>query len=192
MAVFQFHSFFYETIWLTRLDSLPWFKRVFYKIARIGFIVAKGFTDERLNQQASALTYVSFLSIIPLMAVLFSLAKGFGFQGKVGSWVRESLSLIDPEILEQIINYVSNTQVTALGSIGFLVLLWTILKTLLYLERSFNQIWGVHHYRPLYRALAYYLSVVLIVPLLVAASTTFMAVLHTGEGGWLNWAEHLP
>lgn len=187
-----FHHFFNETIWAERIDTLPWFKRTCYRIARVGFIVFRGFTDERLNQQASALTYVSFLSIIPLMAVLFSLAKGFGFQGKVGDWFRDMLSLIDPEVLEQIISYVSNTQVTALGAIGFLVLLWTILKTLLNLERSFNQIWGVQHCRPLYRALAYYLSVVLVVPLLIAASTTLMAVLHTGKGGWLEWAAKIP
>jgi membrane protein len=179
-------SFFSETVWLEKIEALPWYKRSIYRVSRTGYIVVKGFTDEHLNQQAAALTYVSFLSIIPLLAVLFSLAKGFGFQEKLEPFIRDALHLIEPEILNQIIEYVSETNVAALGALGFLFLLWTVLKTLLNLERSFNQIWSVQRCRPLYRALAYYLCVMLIVPFLVIASTTLMAALHTGEGGWLE------
>jgi len=164
MAFSRITHFFNETIWVEQIDQLPFIKRVMYRLGRMGYIVQKGFTDENLNQQAAALTYVSFLSIIPLIAVLFSLGKAFGFQSEMVPWVRDALSLIDPEILDKIIDYIMNTNVAALGAIGALVLLWTILKTLLYLENCFNQIWMVNNARPLWRALAYYISVVLIVP----------------------------
>ncbi len=190
----RFALFFNDTIWLEGIEALPFFRRAAFRVARIAYIVVKGFSDERLNQQAAALTYVSFLSIVPLLAVLFSLAKGFGFQEKIGPWVKETLSMVDPEILDQIIQYVSNTNLAALGTIGFIVLLWTILKTLLNLEKSFNQIWSVNNNRPLYRALSYYLSVVLVVPLLVAASGALMAGLQAkgAEGSTLYWLQTLP
>jgi len=194
MAFDRLSHYFNETIWSVDIDTLPLVKRFFFRVARVTHIVVKGFSDEHLNQQAAALTYVSFLSIIPLLAVLFSVAKGFGFQEKVKPWVKDALPLVDEQILDKIIEYVSNTNLAALGAIGLLVLIWTVLKTLLYLEKSFNRIWSVENSRPLYRALAYYLSVVIIVPLMVGASTTLMTVLQAGdpETGPLNWLHKIP
>jgi membrane protein len=108
--------------------------------------------------------------------------------------VKDALYLVDQDILDNIIDYVTNTNVAALGALGFLVLLWTVIKTLLTMEKYFNQIWSVHHNRPLYKALAYYLSVILIVPLLVAASTTLVTMFQTAdpEGGFLKDLHTLP
>jgi membrane protein len=194
MTLEEIRHFFDETIWLEKVEDLSLIKRIFYHVARIVYIVVKGVSDENLNQQAGAITYVSFLSLIPLIAVLFCLAKGFGFQEKIEPWLIETLPLIDEQVIKDIIIYIKNTDLTALGAIGFLLLIWTILKTLFYLERAFNQIWSVHHIRPLYRALAYYMSVVLIVPLLVAASTTLMAMLQIGDpqGDFQVWFHNLP
>jgi membrane protein len=182
--------YFRDTIWVKQIETLPLARRICIRACRITYLVIKGFTDERLNQQAAALTYVSFLSIIPLIAVALSLGKAFGFEKTVVPLVRKIMSTIDVEIQDQIINVVDETNLAALGAVGGLVLLWTILKTLLNLESSFNQIWSVNNNRPLWRASAYYLSVVIIVPLLVGASTTLMAYLNTE--GEKNWFESLP
>ena len=187
----KIRSFFSDTIWLKDVESLPLAKRAAYQAARIAYLLFKGFNDERFNQQAGALTYVSFLSMVPLLAVLFSLAKGFGFQDKVKPWLHETVGkIVDPQVLDDILQYVENTPMGALGAIGFLVLLWTVLKTLLYLEQAFNQIWAVNRARPLWRALAYYLSVVITVPILIAASTTLMATFKSADPD--AWFQHLP
>lgn len=195
MIIRRIAHFFSETIWIEDIESLSFRKRSLFRAARVTFIVVKGFTDERLNQQAAALTYVSFLSLIPLMAVLFGLARGFGFQENLTTWIREILGeLVVEDVLNSIIDYVSQTNVAALGAIGFFVLIWTVLKTLLNLERSFNQIWSVDNSRPFYRALAYYLSVVLIAPLLVAAATTVSAMLQAenSQYSFVVWIQNLP
>jgi len=190
MAFERMRRFFNETIWAEQLETLPMNKRIGYRGARMTFILVKGFSDERLNQQAAALTYVFFLSIIPFLAVLFGLAKGFGFQDKMQKWVLDLMGpFITHETLINVINTVKDTPATALGAIGFLVLLWTVLKTLLNLERSFNQIWSVNNSRPLYRALSYYLSIVLIVPLLVVGSTTLTAL---PDWTMIKWLQNLP
>ena len=83
--------FFSETIWTKPIDTMSLSWRLWYRTLRVIHIVLKGFRDERLNQQAAALTYVSFLSVIPLIAVLFSLGKAFGFQKSAEPWVREHI-----------------------------------------------------------------------------------------------------
>lgn len=192
MAFNGITRYFRDTIWTKQIETLPLHRRICIRSCRISYLVIKGFTDERLNQQAAALTYVSFLSIIPLIAVALSLGKAFGFEQTVVPLVRKIMSTINVEIQDQIINVVDETNLAALGAVGGLVLLWTILKTLLNLENSFNQIWSVNNNRPLWRASAYYLSVVIIVPLLVGASTTLMAYLNTGGGDEKSWFESLP
>ena len=71
-------AFLVERIWDADLDAVSFLKRLAYRVARITYLSTRGFRDHRCSTHASGLTYVTVLSIVPLLAMAFSAAKGLG------------------------------------------------------------------------------------------------------------------
>jgi membrane protein len=143
------------------------------------FITASFLADQCLLR-AAALTYATALSIVPLLAVAFSILKGFGFQNT--QYMREFLFNISAgkeTIVEYIVDYINRTNVSTLGVIGVVVLLVTVFTMLSAVERSFNSVWGVERQRKPSRMFADYLSVTLVTPLLIVVAISFSASLES-------------
>lgn len=163
----------------------------FYRACRIGYLSAKGFHQDNCLFRASALTYITVLSLVPLLAFAFSVAKGFGFYQNL---LRDTIDpfldrtfgasaglaptpLLDGgsremrSAIDQVLRFVEKTDVSALGLFGLVLLIYTVIKLLGTIERSFNDIWGVQRSRSLIRKVSDYLAMVVITPIFLFVAT---------------------
>ena len=137
----------------------------------------RGFDEDRCQLRASALTFYSLLSIVPVIAILFGIAKGFGFQEVLEKDLLEKFSA-HQAVLVQVMDFAKSMLETTKGGliagIGLAVLFWTVIKVLGSIERSFNNVWGVKIPRPWSRKFTDYTSVLLIAPILFFLSSSIM------------------
>ena len=171
-------NFFQTKLWTIRTDSKPFFIRKGLRALRVVILTAKLFLKNACPLQASALTFYTLLSIIPVLALGFAVAKGFGLEEKLEQWL---YSVFDkyPEIAEKLVEFSSNTLNGAKGGViagvGAAVLLFTTVKLLMQIEGAFNRIWGVHASRSWMRKISDYLSLVLLCPILIAVNGSMSA-----------------
>lgn len=154
--------------------------RVFWlRQAQIFWLVIRDFKADNCMLRASALTYATLLSIVPLLALMFSLLKGLGVQDVLEPFLIQNLAIGSQEVVGQIFRYIENTQFGRLGTIGLIVLVLTVLALLSNIEKSFNHIWRVQETRTLMRRFADYFSVVLLSPLLILAAVSISTSLQS-------------
>ncbi|HUI28407.1 MAG TPA: YhjD/YihY/BrkB family envelope integrity protein [Candidatus Kryptonia bacterium] len=156
----------------------------------IGAVVARFYADQCLLH-ASALTYTSLLSLVPLLALMFAVLKGLGVQRRLEPLLLSQLSL-SPEVTASVLTYIDRTNVGTLGTLGAVALVGTVLSVLGSIERSFNYIWRVRHGRTWWRKATDYVSTVLLTPfLLLAAVALTSSAQEQGLMRWLLNAEYL-
>lgn len=119
---------------------------------------------------ASALSFKSTLSLVPILALVFSVGKGFGVQGIIEPIIMKNLvgGGVANDIFPQVLKYVENTNVKALGTIGLVFILYTAISMVSDVEEAFNLIWSIKRPRSLYRKFTDYLSVLVIGPLFLS------------------------
>lgn len=166
--------FFKTTIWTMKLAEHNFFIRAMIKTARIVILSFRYFMKNNCMLRASALTYYTLLSIIPVAALAFAIAKGFGLYTRLENWLRHSLA-DKPEVADKIIEFASTMLDSAKGGIiagfGAIALLIITIRLMMQIENSLNDIWGVKTGRTLIRKISDYLSIVLLCPLLIITST---------------------
>ncbi len=187
--------FFSTDVWSVELGGVPTFKRLFYRLARIAYLTVRGVDENRLLMRASALTFITVLSLVPLLAFAFSMAKGLGFYDRllhdvIEPFLNETLGATDGgepaagelrHAIDQVLAFVQDANVTSLGGFGLAILLYTVIKLLGSIEGAFNDIWGVHRARTLVRKVADYLSIVVIVPILLITAGTVTTAAQSEE-----------
>jgi len=184
---------YYDFVWGSDSKQLPQFQRSLVQALRISQLVVRDLLDGMLTLQAMSLVYTTLLSIVPLLAVSFSVLKGFGVHNQVEPML---LNLLQPlgdkgvEITQRIIEFVENTKAGVLGSLGLALLFYTVVSLIQKIERSFNYTWRVTEQRPFAQRFSDYLSVVLLGPLLIftalgvtasISSSTVLQQLHQYE-----------
>lgn len=167
-------AFLKTGIWRVRrddVDSLRWFG---IRVLRVLLLTFRGFVENRCQLRASSLTFYSLLSVVPVMAMAFGVAKGFGFQRTLEREVGKLMSA-HAEVASQIVTFANrlleNTRGGLVAGIGFTFLVWTVIKVLSNIEQSFNEIWGVKESRTWVRKVSDYLSLMFILPVLFIASS---------------------
>ena len=190
-------KFVEKDIWTPRADLHPVLK-VLYGTIRLFYMTVEGFLSDFCLIRATALAYTTMLSIVPLLAVAFSILKGFGFQNS--DFIRDLLLNVSAgraEVAEYILTYINNTNVKTLGWIGVAALLVTVFSLFSSVERAFNNIWDDVPARAIWRRFTDFFSVMLICPLLLVTSvsvtvtiekTAIMQYLLTMQGGGVMWA----
>ncbi len=175
----QVRQFFSKGVW--EVDPRPLGRGRFFLLhqAQLVTLVARDFVADRCMLRASALTYASLLSIVPLLALMFSVLKGFGVQNSLEPLILQRIAVGSQEIVDNIITYINNTNFGRLGTVGLVVLVMSVLALLSNIEESFNHIWGVRETRSLMRRFADYFSVVIFGPLFVIAAVSMTATLQT-------------
>ena len=166
-------NFIKTDIWRIRLKDLSRRKSFLIKQLRVALRALRGFDENKCQLRASALTFYSLLSIVPVMAMAFGVTKGFGFERLLEKQLLERFAG-QGEILTQVINFahtlLENTKGGMVAGVGVAILFWTVIKVLGNIEGSFNEIWGIREPRKIGRKLSDYLSVLLICPILVIVS----------------------
>jgi membrane protein len=141
------------------------------------------FTAKRVMTQASALTYSSLLAIVPILAVIFAIARGFGYNKYIEIWFRDALSSQPQvaDILTDFVNsYLIHTQSGIFLGVGLIFMLYTVLMLVNNVEETFNQIWQVNNSRPIMRSLTNYLAMFFLFPIIIVVSmglSIFMATI---------------
>lgn len=179
---------FQDFIWQSDKAYLPPWKRKLFHILQVIYVLIRDLGEGQLTLRAMSLVYTTLLSIVPFIALSFSVLKGFGVHNQVEPML---LNLLAPlgdkgvEITKRIIEFVENIKVGVLGTLGLLFLLYTVIALLQKIERSFNYIWHVSESRAIAQRFSDYLSVILVGPILVftamgiTASISNAAVVQT-------------
>jgi len=140
---------------------------------RVAYIVISELAKGELNLRAMSLVFTTLLSLVPLIAVAFSVLKAFGVHNQIEPFLLSMLEPLGPkgpEIATNIIGFVQNVEVGVLGSLGVAMLFYTIISLIQKIEYAFNFVWRVKRARTLARRFTDYLSVVMIGPVLVVAA----------------------
>jgi membrane protein len=145
---------------------------------RVLVVVAGAPADSQLNLEATALVYRTLLSIVPLLAVAFSVLKGFGAQYRIEPILAQTLAPLGAagtEIAARIVDFVSNLSVSVLGTVGLVGLFYTVVGVIEKIEQALNRTWQVRRARGLVRKFSDYLSILLVGPVLVFAAFGLLA-----------------
>lgn len=170
-------------IWRVDAGELPWTGRVAVGTLKILILTIRQLSEERLHLRVAGLTFYSLLSIVPVLAMLFGLAKGFGLDRLLE---REILrrGQGQEEVVTKMIGFAHNlletTQGGVVAGVGVAVLFWSVIKVFGSVEKGFNDVWGVAKDRPLLRKAADYLSLSVLCAVLLSVSST-LTVLITSE-----------
>jgi membrane protein len=187
-------NFVKEDIWLLHEQKLPLFKATIIKSLKIVILSVQGFSRDLCPLRASALTLYSILSIVPVIAMLFGIAKGFGFETMLEQRLLEQAPDQDTMVL-QLISFAQNLLETTKGGvvagIGIIVLFWTVINVIGNIEESFNHIWKIGKARSISRKFSDYLSLMLLAPVLLIASGSITVFLDT-KIAWLISVIELP
>jgi membrane protein len=147
---------------------------------RILIVALRGLGEDQIQLRASALTFNALLSVVPLAAVVFGIAKGFGLDKALERYLVEDLQM-HGEVVTRIIDFsrtlLETTKGGLIAGIGVILLFWTIIRVLANIESSFNDIWGISKARPLVRKISDYLSFMFVCPFLFVMSSTVTVVL---------------
>ncbi len=178
----QLMRFIKTDIWRMRLNELPPLRAVPLMYLRVLLAAIRRFGAHGCQLRASALTFYSLLSIVPVAAMAFGIAKGFALEKRLQQQLLERLPGQE-EVLLKIFAFadamLENTKGGLIAGVGVVVLLWTVIKMLGNIEESFNAIWGVGQPRSLARKATDYLSIMLTAPLLLAVSSSATVFLTT-------------
>lgn len=169
----QIKTFLLEDIWRVTDDEVSKKKGMIYNAIKIITLSIKEFTERRIVNKASALTYNTLLAIIPILAILFAIARGFGFANLLEDQFRSGLqgqALTAETVLSFIDSYLSHVKSGVFIGVGLIMLFYTVLLLTYNMERTFNSIWQVKKPRSLYRKLTDYFSMLLLLPLLILLS----------------------
>jgi len=198
-------------LWDLDVRRLPSGQALGVRVLRIVYLVGKGFRDDECSMHASALTFSSLMSIVPILALMLSMARGLGDADTAKNWVQdqvrnwtatfpssvpaaadplpeEALSGVSSEgvvevqdaalaarinaLVETGFEKVDQINFARLGTVGLIVLIWMVIEVLGRVERSFNRVWGIARGRTVWRRFTDYLSVLLILPILMAAAAS--------------------
>ncbi len=152
------------------------------RLLRTFYAIFRDLIGGHLQLQAMSLVYTTLLSLVPLLAVSFSVLKGFGVHNQIEPLL---LNFLEPlgnkgvEISSQIIEFVENVKAGVLGSLGLVLLLYTVISLIHKIETVFNYTWHVKQTRPFVQRFSDYLSVILIGPVLlfsaIGSTASFMS-----------------
>lgn len=163
-------TFFQITLWQDVAEQSNTLWRWIINTLRVCYIMVRELATGELNLRAMSLVFTTLLSLVPLIAVAFSVLKAFGVHNQIEPFL---LNVLEPlgdkgaEITANIIGFVQNVDVRVLGSVGVAMLFYTIIALVQKIENAFNFVWRVKRPRTLARRFTDYLSVVMIGPVLV-------------------------
>lgn len=159
-----------RAIWGGPLDALPPVHAALLRVTRLVLALTRDLVSGQLTLRAMSLVYTTLLSIVPLLALSFSVLKAFDVHNQIQPALRNFLAPLGEQgdrVTAQIVEFVERMNVGVLGSVGFALLLYTAVSLVQKIEEAFNFIWHIGESRGLSERFSRYLSVLLVGPILV-------------------------
>lgn len=166
----------------TETEFDGFFQRLGYAIIRTIVLVVRGFNNKNLNDKAKSLTYSLIFAIVPILAMIVAVAKGFGVADVIETQLNKSFlgeTGMVPTIMEMVDRYLETAQDGLFIGIGILILLWAVYSFFQSVESAFNQIWNVRKSRSILRQITTYIAIVVLIPVLIVCSAGINIFLHT-------------
>ncbi len=173
-------AFVRHELWEVDPNDLPQPRRTLVRYLRMAHLVIRGIKQDKIPLHASALTLGTLISIVPVIAIMFSMYRGLGagqedVSDMLGDWMEDMPAEFQEFILQMLEQY-AQVNVAAMGGIFLVVVLFIVIKMLASIEESFNEVWYIPHSRNLLRKISNYISILVIVPILVVAASAATAV----------------
>ena len=177
-------KFVSDDIWRVRLEDLPFGKSFAIKQLRIFLLALRGFDENKCFSRAASLTFNTLLSIVPVVAILFGVAKGFGFE----SMLRRELTQKFPgesqqEVLRKVFEFAESlleaTKGGVIAGIGLIILFYSVINVLSHIEAALNDIWEIKESRTWGRKFSDYLAIMLLSPLFIILSSSATVFITT-------------
>ena len=159
-------------------------KRLLYRFLQTIILVARGFKDQVLVVRANSLSFSLLFAFIPMLALIYAIARGFGFEETVQNTISSSFlaeANVAPVLLEWIERYLETAREGLFLGIGLIVLIWAVYAFFNMLENSFNSIWNVKQSRSFARRMTNYVMTLLLVPVLVVVTSGISIFLNSTE-----------
>lgn len=175
-------KFIQHDVWRISVKDLPASKSFLIKQLQIFLLAFRGFNEDKVQMQASALTFYSLLSLVPVVAMGFGISKGFGMESYLE---RQLMFLFEgrEEVMNWILDFSKSMLETSRGGViagvGLAILIFTVMSIFSSIENSFNDIWQIRQGRPWSRKLVDYFAMMLIAPLFFIFSSAFTVFLTT-------------
>jgi membrane protein len=174
----RIEQFFRHELWAADLYALHGMQRILFQALRLAVAVAWEFRNRLLDARAASLVYTTLLSLVPFLAVTFSVLKAFGVHQQIEPVLAQALEPLGQkgqEITAQVIGFVDNLKVGVLGAVGVAGLFYTTYSLIDKIEGALNAVWRVRQGRSWARKFTDYLSVVLVGPVLVVTALGLLA-----------------
>lgn len=191
----HFWKFITYDIWRITESEVTQTKFSIYNIIKTIYLCINRFTKDRIVDKASALTYSTLLAIVPILAILFAIARGFGFSNLMEHQFRSGFgggNETSETILTFVDSYLSQTKGGIFIGVGLVMLLWTVLNLINNIEITFNRIWQVKKARSVYRKITDYFSMLLLMPILIVVSGGVSIFMSTALKGMSDFVLLAP
>ena len=181
-------QFLDRDIWELEPDSLSKAHRAGLKFLRVCSLVLKGFKEDKCPIHASSLTFTTVMAMVPLLVILFAIAKGFGFEQISGILIQKTADMpaAFQDAVKTILSTVGSASTGALGSAGVVFFLWAAIKMLSSIEDTFNIVWGIKTPRAFIDKVRNYIVILVVAPILLIVANAGLPVIM-GFAGKLTW-----
>ena len=179
----QLMHFFTRSLWRVTEDEVSRGRYTSYNLLKIIIQTIKCFIKDRVWIRAAALSYTTLFSIIPILALLFAIAKGFGFSNLMERLLRGGMvenGTVDM-IMTFIDNYLEYAKSGVFIGVGIAMLLWAIINLADSIESNMNTIWDVKKQRSYFRKLTDYMALFIVFPIIIilyAGISIFMTTIY--------------
>ena len=165
-----------------RTEYDNFFQKIGYATIRTIALVIRGFTSKNLNDTAKSITFSLIFAIVPILAMIVGIAKGFDVSDVIEQQLNASFlgkTELVPTIMEMVDRYLETTQGGLFIGIGLLILLWAVYSFFQSVETSFNKIWNVQKSRSILRQITTYIAIVVLIPILIVCSAGINLYFHS-------------
>lgn len=180
-------GFVNEKLWVVRLDKMTKGQGFLVKQLRIFSLSVKGFNEDKCLTKATALTFYTLFSIVPILAIMFAIGKAFGYDEVLKDDIAKGYGQYST-VLDQAFIYadrmLSNAKGSVIAGFGIVLLLWSVISLLINIENSFNDIWEINKGRTWYRKVTDYITIIFIAPIFLVVSsglTVYLQYFHTSD-----------
>jgi len=173
---------FNAAIWERDLEQMPRRRRWGVTAVRLGQVLIRDIQNGEITMRAMGLVYTTLLSLVPLLALAFSMLKAFGVNNALRPVLHRFLAPLGTqadEIIDKVVGFVENVQVGVLGAIGVVLLMYSVISLIQKVETGCNYIWQVRTPRSLGRRFTEYLSVLIVGPIVILAASSMTASLSS-------------
>ncbi len=167
-------EFLDKGVWLNPPDAHR-LRVLAYQVGRILLLTLRGLQNQVILLRAAALSISTLLAVGPFLALAFIVLKGLDVHTQLEHALIHYLTAGQEDLSQRIIDYISNTDFSALGAIGTAVLVYAVIMMLSNVEQTLNKIWGITRSRNIFRKITNYTTVLIFGPLFIAVSTAMLA-----------------